>query len=99
MRPKKEAKTFLLDQGTNVEYGARHLKRTIERLVVQGISNLISSDQVRGGDWILADYDENERGLRFTRQAENLPVKDLARLVDTFIAIPPIAERVGLKEQ
>jgi ATP-dependent Clp protease ATP-binding subunit ClpB len=35
-----------------LKYGARHLKRAIERLVVQPMSNLIATDQVRGGDWV-----------------------------------------------
>src|SRR5450755_4272882 len=32
------AKDFLLEQGTDMKYGARHLKRAIERLVVQPMS-------------------------------------------------------------
>ncbi len=95
----EKAKDYLLAQGTDVKYGARHLKRTIERLLVQGISNLISTEQVRGGDWILADLDENEQGLRFTRQAENLPVQDMARLIDTLITLPPIAELRPIAEK
>jgi ATP-dependent Clp protease ATP-binding subunit ClpB len=53
-----KAKEFLIEQGTDLKYGARHLKRTIERLLVQAMSNLISTGQVRMGDWILADLDE-----------------------------------------
>ena len=86
-----KAKDFLIAEGTDLKYGARHLKRTIERLLVQAMSNLISTGQVRGGDWILADLDEEERCLRFIRQAENLPVQDMARLVDSLITILPIA--------
>jgi ATP-dependent Clp protease ATP-binding subunit ClpB len=84
------AKDFLLQEGTDVKYGARHLKRAIERQLVQAMSNLISTEQVRGGDWILADLDEHSRSLRFTKQAEGLPIQDMARLVDTLISIPPI---------
>src|SRR5579863_10182613 len=42
-------KNFLLEEGTDLKYGARHLKRAIERLLVQPMSNLIATDQVRGG--------------------------------------------------
>ena len=83
------AKNFLLEEGTDIKYGARHLKRSIDRLLVQPLSNLLSTAQVRAGDWILVDFDENARALRFTRQAEDLPIQDMARLVDTLITLPP----------
>ena len=51
------AKDFLLGEGTDLKYGARHLKRAIERLLVQPMSNLIATEQVRGGDWIRVDFD------------------------------------------
>jgi ATP-dependent Clp protease ATP-binding subunit ClpB len=85
-----KAKDFLIEQGTDLKYGARHLKRTIERVLVQGIANLVSTGQVRGGDWILADLDEKDRSLSFVRQAEGLPVQDMARLVDSLITILPV---------
>jgi len=85
-----KAKEFLIEQGTDLKYGARHLKRTIERLLVQAMSNLISTGQVRAGDWILADLDEKDRSLSFVRQAEGLPVQDMARLVDSLITILPV---------
>src|SRR5262249_2789391 len=47
-----EAKDFLLTEGTDLKYGARHLKRAIERLLVQPMSNLIATEQVRGGDCV-----------------------------------------------
>jgi ATP-dependent Clp protease ATP-binding subunit ClpB len=82
------SKNFLLEEGTDLKYGARHLKRAIERLLVQPMSNLIATEQVRGGDWIRVDYDDSTRSLRFAREAEGLPVQDMARLVDTSITIP-----------
>src|SRR6266849_2485731 len=82
------SKSFLLEEGTDLKYGARHLKRAIERLLVQPMSNLIATEQVRGGDWIRVDYDDSARNLRFAKEAEALPVQDMARLVDTSITIP-----------
>jgi ATP-dependent Clp protease ATP-binding subunit ClpA len=84
-------KSFLLEEGTDLKYGARHLKRAIERLLVQPMSNLIATDQVRGGDWIRVDFDDSTRILRFAREAEGLPVQDMARLVDTSVTIPAMA--------
>ena len=72
------ARNHLLEQGTDVKYGARHLKRAIERLVVQPISNLMATDQVRSGDLIKVDYDGNR--MVFLKEAENMNAKMLAEL-------------------
>jgi ATP-dependent Clp protease ATP-binding subunit ClpB len=82
------SKDFLLHEGTDLKYGARHLKRAIERLLVQPMSNLIATDQVRGGDWVRVDFDGQQRTLCFAREAEGLPVVEMARLVDTSVTIP-----------
>ncbi|HEY7336589.1 MAG TPA: AAA family ATPase [Bryobacteraceae bacterium] len=89
------SKDFLLHEGTDLKYGARHLKRAIERLLVQPMSNLIATDQVRGGDWIRVDFDNQARNLRFAREAEGLPIQDMAKLVDTSIVLPATAFSVG----
>jgi ATP-dependent Clp protease ATP-binding subunit ClpB len=77
-----KAKSFLLEEGTDIRYGARHLKRTIGRLLVQPMSNLITTEQVLGGDLIVVDFDEKARSMRFTKQAEGLPVEDRTRMVE-----------------
>src|ERR1700689_5084437 len=89
-------KDFLLAEGTDLKYGARHLKRAIERLLVHPMSNLIATDQVRGGDWVRVEFDEGTRALRFAREAEGLPVQDMARLVDTSITIPQLTMASGI---
>jgi len=89
------SKNYLLEEGTDLKFGARHLKRAIERLLVQPISNLIATDQVRGGDWIRVDFDDQVRGLRFSREAEGLPVGEMARLVDTSITMPALSFSQG----
>jgi ATP-dependent Clp protease ATP-binding subunit ClpA len=63
-------KQFLLNEGTNVEYGARYLKRAIERLVVQPLSRLIASGQILNGDVIQIDYRSQCSTLTFSRQDE-----------------------------
>jgi len=88
-------KDFLLSEGTDLKYGARHLKRAIERLLVHPMSNLIATDQVRGGDWVRVEFDEDTKALRFAREAEGLPVQDMARLVDTSITIPQLTMASG----
>jgi len=87
-RVSDEGKDYLLTEGTDVRYGARHLKRAIEKLLVQPMSNLIATDQVRGGDCIKIDLDASANALYFTREVGGLPVQDLVKLVDNSITIP-----------
>jgi ATP-dependent Clp protease ATP-binding subunit ClpB len=86
-----EAKDFLLQEGTDLKYGARHLKRAIERLLVQPMSNLIATDQVRGGDCVYVDYNADAKTLTFLKEAEGLAVNAMADLVDRSISIPAFA--------
>jgi ATP-dependent Clp protease ATP-binding subunit ClpA len=90
-----EGKNFLLEEGTDMKYGARHLKRAIERLLVQPMSNLIATGQVRGGDWIRVDFDAKRRILTFMKEAEGLPVQAMADLVDHSVSLPALAYATG----
>jgi len=86
-----DAKDFLLREGTDLKYGARHLKRAIERLLVQPMSNLIATDQVRGGDCVNVDFDSDANALTFIKEAEGLAIHAMADLVDRSISIPAFA--------
>ena len=90
------AKQFLLEEGTDMKYGARHLKRAIERLLVQPMSNLIATDQVRGGDWIRVDLDGSNKRLNFFKEAENLPIQAMADLLEQSTGLPPLATATGV---
>lgn len=63
---------FLLQEGTDQRYGARHLKRAIERHVVYPMANLLATDQVHFGDLICIDWDRAEDKLSFVREGENI---------------------------
>ena len=69
-----EAKQFLLDEGTDIRYGARHLKRAIERLVVQPLACLIASDQVEAGDLVSIDHAGGAAGMTFQCVERVMPV-------------------------
>jgi ATP-dependent Clp protease ATP-binding subunit ClpB len=86
------AKDFLLAEGTDMKYGARHLKRAIERHLVQPMSNLIATEQVRGGDWIRVDYDAGLARMVFLKEAEGMPAYAIAELADTSIPVPAAAQ-------
>jgi ATP-dependent Clp protease ATP-binding subunit ClpB len=66
------AKQFLLMEGTDFRYGARPLKRAIERLLVQPLSNLIATSQIHHGDRIRVSHSEGSPFLMFVREAETI---------------------------
>jgi ATP-dependent Clp protease ATP-binding subunit ClpB len=61
---------FLLREGTDMKYGARHLKRAIERHVVYPLASLLATEQVSLGDVISIDWNGSENGLVFLKEAE-----------------------------
>ncbi len=63
---------FLLQEGTDQRYGARHLKRAIERHVVYPLANLLATDQVQLGDLVCIDWSSEQNRLTFVREGENL---------------------------
>ena len=64
------AKTFLLKEGTDTRYGARHLKRAIERHLVYPLANLLATAQVKLGDVLCVDWNAERGGLTFEREGE-----------------------------
>ncbi len=68
LRYTERAKQFLLTEGTNSKYGARPLKRTIERNVVLPLSNLIATRQIREGDIVMVDLKQDDSSLIFMKQ-------------------------------
>lgn len=73
------AKDFLLTEGADAKYGARHLKRAIERALVHPMANLITTGQVRSGDLVSVDFDREESRMTFERVDEGLPVYTMFR--------------------
>src|SRR4029077_2308607 len=82
------SKDFLLEQGTDLKYGARHLKRAIERLLVQPMSNLIATDQVQGGECIRVDFDPIWNTLSFCKEAEGGPAETSELLLNQSTTLP-----------
>ena len=80
------ARDYLLVEGTDMKYGARHLKRAIARALLHPLSNLIATEQVRGGDLIRVDYDTEHRRMTFFKEAEDMPAYAMVQMVDTSVA-------------
>jgi ATP-dependent Clp protease ATP-binding subunit ClpB len=65
---------FLLKEGTDQRYGARHLKRAIERHVVYPLASLLATEQVRLGDLVCIDWNRQGEQLSFLREGESVTV-------------------------
>src|SRR3981081_4665407 len=79
------AKEFLLQEGTDQRYGARHLKRAIERHVVYPLANLLATEQIHLGDLVCIDWERDQEALAFIREGEGALVQNH----------PPDKEQVG----
>src|SRR5436309_5654509 len=73
-RVTQPGRDFLLQEGTDQRYGARHLKRSIERHVVYPLANLLATEQVHLGDLICIDWNKEQDRLTFVREGENLAI-------------------------
>jgi len=87
-----QVKSFLLHEGTDPKYGARHLKRAIERHLVFPLANLVATGQVRLGDFIRVDLNP-EGSLTFVKEAENAMVPMLMERYGAAAGAPPVAAR------
>jgi ATP-dependent Clp protease ATP-binding subunit ClpA len=72
------ARAFLLREGTDPKYGARHLSRAIERYLVRPLANLLATAQVRLGDMLSIDWDEEQQQLIFVKEAEGAILRTAA---------------------
>jgi ATP-dependent Clp protease ATP-binding subunit ClpA len=70
------AKDFLLGEGFDRRYGARPLKRAIERHLIIPLSNLIATRQVARGEVVCVDVDDEARELCF-KKAPDLTMEPL----------------------
>ena len=77
---------FLLREGTDQRYGARHLKRAIERHVVYPLANLLATEQVHLGDLVRIDWDGVHNALTFVRESEGALVPTDGEAAETKAA-------------
>ena len=89
------AKEFLLAEGIDLKYGARHLKRSVERFLVYPLSNLVATEQVETGDFVMVDYENGTEALNFRKQSGKMIIADLP---EETVEEEPIAnaDAVGL---
>ena len=63
------AKDMLLKEGLDFKYGARHLKRAVERFLVYPLSNLVATGQIGLGDLVHVDVDGVRNRLVFSKSS------------------------------
>src|SRR5258707_663599 len=85
-----QVKSFLLAEGTDPKYGARHLKRAIERHLVFPLANLVATGQVKLGDFVRVDL-LGESKLTFVKEAEGAMVPVLLERYGAAAAMPAVA--------
>src|SRR5687767_749565 len=85
-----KVKKYLLTEGTDAKYGARHLKRAIEKNVVFPLANLVATSQIKLGDYVRIDLD-GAGELMFVKEAEGALVPVLLEKYGQEVGGPPAA--------
>jgi ATP-dependent Clp protease ATP-binding subunit ClpA len=78
------ARDFLLEEGTDAKFGARHLKRSIERHLVSPLSCLLATNQIEFGDVVIIDFDRVTSKLKFRKEIHGALVRP-----ESFLAPEP----------
>ena len=105
-----EAKDMLLDEGIDYKYGARHLKRAVERFLVYPLSNLVATGQIGLGDLVFVGLNADTKRLVFSKQSGGALIADMpettvqdqrlaARSGSVGIPIPQVKEKAAKKGQ
>ena len=63
-----EAKDYVLSKGTDLKYGARPLRRAIQRYIEDELSDMILKKELVNGQKTLVEYDKNNDKLKFQVQ-------------------------------
>jgi hypothetical protein len=90
------AKEMLLKEGLDFKYGARHLKRSVERFLVYPLSNLVATSQVGLGDLVHVDVDGFTRKLIFSKSSGGALIQEMPRPEEQPEAAESLSGGVGL---
>jgi ATP-dependent Clp protease ATP-binding subunit ClpA len=91
-----KVKEYLLSEGTDPKYGARHLKRAIEKNLVFPLANLVATGQVKLGDFVRIDL-IGENKLTFVKEAEGAMVPVLLERYGAAVGAPAVAAARALR--
>lgn len=104
-----QAKEMLLAEGIDYKYGARHLKRAVERFLVYPLSNLVATGQIGLGDLVYVDLNSTTKRLVFSKQAGGALITEIpeapaqekslaARSGSVGLPIPQVKETKAAKK-
>jgi hypothetical protein len=69
---------MLMKEGLDYKYGARHLKRAVERFLVYPLSNLVATGQIGLGDLVHVDVDGIRNRLIFSKSSGGALIHEMA---------------------
>jgi ATP-dependent Clp protease ATP-binding subunit ClpA len=91
------AKDMLMKEGLDFKYGARHLKRAVERFLVYPLSNLVATGQIGLGDLVHVDVDGIKNKFLFSKSSGGALIHDLPPGTDEAeVADETLSGGVGL---
>ncbi|MGZ5436059.1 MAG: AAA family ATPase [Pyrinomonadaceae bacterium] len=104
-----QAKEMLLAEGIDYKYGARHLKRAVERFLVYPLSNLVATGQIGLGDLVFVGLNPDTKRLVFSKQSGGALITDIpeapaqekslaARSGSVGLPIPQVKETKAAKK-
>src|ERR1051325_5885357 len=73
------AKDMLMKEGLDYKYGARHLKRAVERFLVYPLSNLVATGQIGLGDLVHVDVDGVRNRLVFSKSSGGALIHEMEK--------------------
>jgi ATP-dependent Clp protease ATP-binding subunit ClpA len=86
------AKDMLLQEGIDYKYGARHLKRAVERFLVYPLSNLVATGQIGLGDLVQVDLGTVANKLTFSKKSGGALIQEITAATPDE---EPLAARSG----
>jgi ATP-dependent Clp protease ATP-binding subunit ClpA len=92
----EKAKDMLLHEGIDYKYGARHLKRSIERFLVYPLSNLVATGQIGLGDLVQIDLRSADGKLIFSKKSGGALIQEIAAPPQEEPTLAVRSDSVGL---
>ncbi|HEY7786192.1 MAG TPA: AAA family ATPase [Pyrinomonadaceae bacterium] len=92
----EKAKDTLLKEGLDFKYGARHLKRSVERFLVYPLSNLVATGQIGLGDLVTVDLDDHSKKLVFSKRSGGALIHEISEPKPEDESVESLSGGVGL---
>ena len=77
-----EAKDFIAEKGYDIQFGARPLKRAIQRYLEDQLADIVLAGELNEGDTILMVMNETLDGVKAIIQGKELPKESENHLLE-----------------